>query len=194
MAHLDGTPQRIARSTLRILEKQGPQAVSMRRVASLARITPMAIYHHFANREVLLQSVVDTEFERFLGLIQKRPPTGSFEADMEHIMDAYIDYAFARPHIFDYVFSHPRPDARRFPDDFRARRSPTLTPIADSLARWMQQGKLKQDDVWEVALELWAHAHGYLMLYRAGRFNLSETEFKKLVHRSLKRLLHGLKV
>ena len=41
-------------------------------------------------------------------------------------------------------------------------------------------------------MEFWAHAHGYLMLYRAGRFHLPEDEFRKLVHRSLRRLLHGL--
>jgi len=52
---------------------------------------------------------------------------------------------------------------------------------------------LKKDDEWEIALELWALAHGNLMLYRARRFNLSEPEFKKLVQRSLKRLLNGLK-
>jgi len=165
----------------------------MRRVAGLARITPMAIYHHFANRESLLRSVVDKEFEQLLELIRQKPPSGAFEADLVHIMDAYIDYALARPHIFDYVFSKPRLDARRFPDDFRARRSPTLNPIADSVAHWMQEGKIKQDDVWEVAFELWAHTHGYVMLYRAGRFNLSQADFKELVHRSLRRLLDGLK-
>jgi hypothetical protein len=79
------------------------------------------------------------------------------------------------------------------PDDFRARRSPTLNPIADSVAHWMEKGKLKKDDVWEIALELWAHAHGYVMLYRAGRFNLSQAEFKTLVQRSIKRLINGLK-
>lgn len=153
----------------------------------------MAIYHHFANREVLLTSVVDQEFDQLLEFIRKTPPGGSFEADMVHIMDAYIDYAFARPHVFDYVFSKPRPDARRFPDDFRNRRSPTLNPIADSVAHWIQSGKLKRDDVWEVALELWAHTHGYIMLYRAGRLGLSRMDFKELVHRSLRRLLVGLK-
>jgi AcrR family transcriptional regulator len=188
------TEERIARYALRILEKEGPEAVSMRRVAGLARITPMAIYHHFADRETLLRSVVEREFDQLLELIRNAPPQGSFEADMIHIMDAYVDYALARPHIFDYVFSKPRPDARRFPDDFRARRSPTLNPIADSVSHWMQQGQLKQDDVWEVALELWANGHGYVMLYRAGRFSLSPAEFKELVQRSLKRLLHGLKV
>jgi AcrR family transcriptional regulator len=193
VTHRNDTERRIARFALRILEKEGPEAVSMRRIAALARITPMAIYHHFANREVLLRSVVDKEFEQLLDFIRKTPPTGSFETDLMHIMDAYIDYAFARPHVFDYVFSKPRPGARRFPDDFRARRSPTLNPIADSVAHWMEEGKLKKDDIWEIALELWAHAHGYVMLYRAGRFNLSQSEFKKLVQRSLTRLFDGLK-
>jgi hypothetical protein len=57
----------------------------------------------------------------------------------------------------------------------------------------MQRGALKQDDVWEIALELWAHAHGYLMLHRAGRFDLTDQDFRKLLQRSLRRLLHGLK-
>ena len=62
----------------------------------------------------------------------------------------------------------------------------------DLVSFWMKRGKLKQDDVWEIALALWAHAQGYLALWRAGRFHLSEDEFRKLVHRSFRRLLHGL--
>lgn len=165
----------------------------MRRIATLARITPMAIYHHFASREALLRSVVDKEFEQLLERIEEMLPTDCFETDVVHIMDAYVDYALTRPHIFDYVFSKPRPDARRFPEDFRARRSPTLNPIADHVMHWIEEGNLKQDDPWEIALELWAHAHGYVMLYRAGRFNLSAADFKDLVRRSLRRLLNGLK-
>ena len=57
----------------------------------------------------------------------------------------------------------------------------------------MREGLLRKDDVWEVALELWALVHGYLTLYRGGRFNLSETEFRALVRRALRRLIHGLK-
>ena len=193
MAEHTNTEQRIARCALRVLEKEGPEAVSMRRIARNVGITPMAIYHHFPSREELLRSVVEKEFEQLLEFIRKAPPRGSFEEDIVHIMDSYLDYGFARPHIFDYMFSNVRRDARRFPDDFRARRSPTLNVIADAVARWMDEGRLKRDDVWEIAFELWAHAHGYLMLYRAGRFNLSQKEFKKLVQRSIKRLLDGLK-
>jgi AcrR family transcriptional regulator len=189
----DATKERIAATALHILESEGAEAVSMRRIATAVGITPMAIYHYFPNREALLRSIVDNEFGALLEFITRTPKFSSLESEMTHIMDSYIDYAFARPHIFDYVFAKPRSDARRFPHDFRARRSPTLNPIADTVARWMQRGDIKQDDVWEIALEIWAHAHGYLMLQRAGRFDLSPLAFKKLLHRSLKRLLYGLK-
>jgi AcrR family transcriptional regulator len=152
----------------------------------------MAIYHHFPSREALLRAVVESEFARLSEFFSRKNGKQGFEAAMTHIMDGYIDYALAHPRIFDYVFSNPRPGARRFPDDFRARRSPTLNLTADIVSHWMQLGKLKRDDPWEIAMDLWAHVHGYLTLWRGGRFHLSEEEFRKLVHRSLRRLLHGL--
>jgi AcrR family transcriptional regulator len=188
----NGTSQQIYQCALRLLEAEGPQAVSMRRIADQVGITPMAIYHHFPNREALLDQVVNTEFEHLAEFFGRSLGHGSFETQLIHIMDGYLDYALAHPRIFDYVFSCPRPGARRFPDDFRARHSPTLNLIADTLAAGIKQKKLKRDDIWELAMEFWAHAHGYLMLYRAGRFHLPEDEFRKLVHRSLRRLLHGL--
>jgi AcrR family transcriptional regulator len=188
------TSDRIAEAALKILEDEGESSVSMRRVAQTVGITPMAIYHHFPNRESLLDFVTNQEFSKFLGYIQaENPALDSNESRLLNCMDAYIDYAFDRPRIFDYVFSQPRPNARRYPDDFRARRSPTLNPVADLVADAMEAGFLRRDDVWEIALELWAHAHGYVALYRGGRFHLSEAEFRALVHRSLRRLIHGLK-
>jgi AcrR family transcriptional regulator len=186
------TADRISQAALAILEVQGPEAVSMRRVAGAVGITPMAIYHHFPNREALLNAVAAQEFATFLSYIEARPMRGSPETQLISAMEAYIDYAFDRPRIFDYVFAQPRPGARRYPDDFRARRSPTLNPIADAVRAAMRAGVLRKDDVWEVALELWALTHGYVALYRAGRFNLTEKEFRVLVRRALRRLIHGL--
>jgi AcrR family transcriptional regulator len=186
------TSQQIYHSALRILEAEGPQAVSMRRVAKDVGITAMAIYHHFPGREALLDAVVNSEFEKLVGFFSRPNGRRSFEAVMIHILDGYIDYALAHPRIFDYVFSAPRPGARRFPDDFRARRSPTLNLTFDIVSSWMKLGRLRRDDAWEISLELWAHAHGYLGLWRGGRFHLSEDEFRKLVHRSFRRLLYGL--
>jgi AcrR family transcriptional regulator len=188
------TQERISVAALKILEAEGEGAVSMRRVASAVGITPMAIYHHFEDRRALLNDVVDREFQRYLTSIEAVPQRGSYASRLVNCMDSYIDYAFVHPRVFDYVFSEPRPGARQYPDDFRARRSPTMNPIADLVEKAMEAGFLKRDDVWEVAMELWAHAHGYVTLYRGGRFSLSETEFRALVRRSMRRLIHGLAV
>jgi AcrR family transcriptional regulator len=91
-------------------------------------ITPMAIYHHFPNRKALLRIVADKEFEKLLGFINTHRARGSAENRLLRIMLGYTDYAFAQPRIFDYVFSSVRPGARRYPQYFRAGRSPTLNP------------------------------------------------------------------
>jgi AcrR family transcriptional regulator len=187
------TEERIAETALKLLESGGEDGVSMRRVATAVGITPMAIYHHFADRKTLLNFVVDREFHKYSESLHATPRRGTYESQILTCMDAYIDYAFAHPRIFDYVFSEPRPGARRFPEDFRARRSPTLNPVADLLQKAMEAGYLKQDDVWELAMELWAHTHGYVALYRGGRFDLPEKEFRALVRRSIRRMIHGLK-
>lgn len=99
---------------------------------------------------------------------------------MIHVMDGYIDYALTHPRIFDYLFSIRRHGARRFPADFRARRSPTLNLIFDIVSSWMKLGKLERDDAWEIPMELWAHAHGHLALWRGSRFHLSEDEIPQV--------------
>ena len=187
------TAEQIVQVALEILEAEGAEAVSMRRVAAAVDITPMAIYHHFPNREALLNHITDREFSKLLEHMLAHPPRGNSESWVINALNGYIDYALARPRIFDYVFSRPRPGARRFPKDFRARRSPTLNPVADAIAAAMERGDLKKDDIWEIAFALWAHVHGYVMLYRAGRIALSEKEFRELIRRSLRRFVHGLK-
>jgi AcrR family transcriptional regulator len=187
------TAQQIAETALRILEDEGPDKVTIRRVAREVGITPMAIYHYYPDRQTLLKSVTDAEFGKLLSFFEARQKRTSPKDRLPTIMDGYLDYAFARPRIFDYVFSTSREGARQFPEGFRNRQSPTLNPIADILEEAMQSGELKRDDVWEIALELWAHAHGFVTLYRAGRFNLTERQFRALVRRSIARLLNGLK-
>ncbi|ABF43429.1 transcriptional regulator, TetR family [Candidatus Koribacter versatilis Ellin345] len=189
----ENTSERIAAVTLEIVEQEGADAVSMRRVAKAVGITPMAIYHHYPTREALLQAVTGREFERLGAFMRAHPARVSGDASFSKLLDFYLDYAFERPRVFDYLYSQARPDARKFPKDFRARKSPTMNGTADQVAAAIESGLLRDDDVWEIAMMLWAIVHGYLALYRAGRIGLDEKEFRALCHRALKRVFHGLK-
>lgn len=189
----DPTATRIASAALRILETEGPPAVSMRRVAREAGVTAMAIYHHYANREALLRAVTEAEFARLAESYADVAGHSGVRSRLTALTEAYLDYALARPRIFEYVFAAAREDARKFPLDFHARLSPTANILADTVAEGMNTGKLRKEDVWEVTLDLWAFVHGYAALYLGGRFSLPEAEFRTLFQRALRRFLRGYK-
>ncbi|MGN6229242.1 TetR/AcrR family transcriptional regulator [Dyella sp. KULCS107] len=187
------TSDKILRAALKLFERGGAEAVSMRRIADAVGITPMAIYRHFPNREALLKRLSDDSFQ---AIAHEWAAHGTHPDVLERLLallTPYLDYALANPHLFDHAFSLRRDDARRFPEDFRERQSPTLTVIADAIDEGMRQGVLRKDDPWDVAMTLWAQAHGLIVLYRAGRFSYDEAQFRAFYLASLRRVIDGIK-
>lgn len=187
------TADRILRAARTLFEADGAEGVSMRGVADAVGITPMAIYRHFPNRAALLKRISDDSFNEIAHHWSARGKGKDMVARVMAVQGIYLDYALAHPHLFDHAFSSRRDDARRYPEDFRDRLSPTLNVVADVVAEAMDAGVLRRDDVWDVAMTLWAHTHGLIALYRAGRFSYDETEFRNFYDASLRRLLDGLR-
>ena len=189
------TADAIRAAALQLLEAEGPEAVSLRRVATAVGITPMAIYHHFPSREALLHDVCDAEFDRHAAVLvaNQRQAGGSIEARLTRNLDTFLDFALLRPHVYDFVFSQPRTGARQYPEDFKARRSPTANVLADLIAEAMRTGLFRKGDVWETTLMMASQTQGLITLWRGGRFSLTEQDFRALCHRFSRRLIDGLK-
>lgn len=186
------TAERILRAARALFERGGVEAVTMRAIAKAVGITPMAIYRHFPNREALLQRISDDSFHEIARHWSARNDGSDVIARLLAVQRIYLDYALAHPHLFDHAFSMRREQARRFPEDFRARRSPTLNVVADVVIEAQQAGRLRAGDAWDIAMSLWAHTHGLIALYRAGRFSYDEREFRRFYEASLQRLLDGI--
>jgi AcrR family transcriptional regulator len=185
------TSERITSAARSIFEREGAQAVSMRRVASAVGITAMAIYKHFPDREALLNAIVDAGFQELRARYLK-PSRLSPEKYLMYLLDEYLEFALEHPRLFEYMFSTPRPGARQFPRDFVAGKSPTATVVAEQVQRAMDAGLLRRDDVWEVEMAAAGLAHGLIVLYLGGRSHLPPAKFRQFYRRSLRRLLHGL--
>lgn len=186
-------PEKILRAAHKLFDREGADAVSMRRVAEAVGITPMAIYRHFANREALLSRLSDDAFNTSAQSWAKRANHRDVLQRMKALMEPYLDYALAHPHLFDHAFSVRRDDARRYPEDFHARRSPTFNVALDTVIEGMAQGVLKKDDPYAVTMAIWAQQHGLIALYRAGRFSYDEAQFRAFYLQTLGRLLDGIK-
>jgi AcrR family transcriptional regulator len=187
------TTQRISGAARRILDEEGAESVTMRRVATAVGMTPMALYRHYSNRDGLLNTLADTGFVELAAKLADLRLTGRIDRQLLKILDIFLDHAFDSPRLFELMFLTKREGARQYPEDFRMRRSPTANVSADVIARAMETNYFRKDDVWEIVFETGALMQGLIMLYLGGRVSLSPSEFRAFCHRSLGRYLNGIR-
>jgi len=186
------TSEKIASAARRLLDREGADAVTMRRVAEAVGITAMAVYRHYPNRAGLLNALADEGFAELTLRLESLRTSGDMTKRLERVMDVFLDHALERPRLFELMFLKPREGARRFPEDFRAGRSLTANPSEVILREGMEAGVLREDDVWEIVFEMGALLQGLIMLYLGGRTSMSEKEFRKFCRRSFERYMHGI--
>lgn len=183
---------RILKAAKAIHASEGEEQLSMRRIAARLGVTAPAIYHHFVNRDAILEALSDEGFERLVARVERRARGHDPVQQCLDTLVAYREFALAEPHVFAVMFLARRPRARQFPDDFAARRSAAFSLLADQVTAAMSAGQLRKDDANEVALTFWAHAHGLVLLQRAARFSGGLSAYRRAFDRSLTRLIRGL--
>lgn len=188
------TVEHIATAARRLLDKDGPDAVTMRRVATAVGITPMAIYRHYADRSALLNELADAGFEELAARLTKARYSGPIEERLLRMADIYLEHALENPRLFELMFLERRSGARQFPRDFKMGRSPTANVIEETVREGIERGELRDDDdPWEVVFALGALSHGLIMLYLGGRLSASAARFRTLYRQSFKRYLRGIR-
>lgn len=118
------TVRKIATAARRLLDTEGADAVTMRRVAEVVGITPMAIYRHYPDRAALLNALADDGFQELAASLKGKRYTGNIESRLLKMAEIYLDHAIENPRLFELMFLKPREGARRYPQDFKAGRSP----------------------------------------------------------------------
>lgn len=64
------TPARITELALGIIDREGLEALNMRRLADEAGVKPMTLYHHFRNKDAMLTAVAEAIAAGALGAAQ----------------------------------------------------------------------------------------------------------------------------
>ena len=190
---MPSTVRHIATAARRLLDKDGAEAVTMRRVASAVGITPMAIYRHYADRTALLNALADVGFRELAARLTRARASGSTEERLVRMAEIYLDHALENPRLFELMFLERRAGARRFPRDFKKGHSPTANLLEQIVREGMERRELRKDDPWEITFEMGALSHGLIMLYLGGRLSPSAARFRAFYRRSFRRYLRGLR-
>lgn len=184
------TKDRILSAAKAVLESRGIEGLTIRRVAQRAELSPMALYRHFADKDALLDALMQdgiAAWESIVRGLRARKPMDWLAA----LGEAYLDFALTQPHRFDAAFFLPAPAARRFPDDVAAGRSPALAMAIARIDQAKAEGRLRDKPTLEIALGAAALVQGFISMHRARRFG-SDKQLKTLYRAAYRNFFESL--
>ena len=90
----------IVERALTVMDTEGPDAVTIRRVAQEFGVTPMALYWHVANKDELLAAMGDA----LLAGVTPPPATGTWSTQLRGVVETLIEHLSQHPAAAALVF------------------------------------------------------------------------------------------
>ncbi|GAB3359969.1 WHG domain-containing protein [Micromonospora halotolerans] len=132
----------------RLLERVGPEAVTMRRLAEEMGIQAPSLYKHVAGKPEIQGALQERALHRLAAALEPAP-------DLPSLAAAYRDWARRHPRLYEIATRMPLARERLAPGVEAAAAGPLLRMTGGDLA---------------AARALWGLAHGLVDLELAGRF------------------------
>ncbi|MHA6795454.1 TetR/AcrR family transcriptional regulator [Pseudonocardia bannensis] len=98
------TREQVLAAALEIIDDGGVEALTMRRLGQALGRNPMAIYRHAADKEALLDGVVERVVSE---LVVPREPDGDWEAALRRTAHAFRRLALAHPNVVPLLVTRP---------------------------------------------------------------------------------------
>jgi AcrR family transcriptional regulator len=166
--HHGGLRDALIEAAQAILESEGSAALSLRAVARRAGVSPAAPYHHFPDKQALLDAVAERGFDALTAAMTERMDrAGGNAARLDASGIGYVAFAVANPALFSLMFSHvgQNPAAGQSLDLARQRAYGVLQQAADAASTGAKTASKASP---EECLRLWAMVHGIAKLILEG--------------------------
>jgi AcrR family transcriptional regulator len=153
----------------RLLEREGDEeAITLRSVAREAGISAPSIYAHFADREAIIDAVLDLAFARLLQIITTA--TDGVDDPPESLLTgcrAYVRFGAEEPARYKVLFNRtrvPAAPATSHEQDVWAERLKAFQTLVDGVTRCVEAGVSDSTDPFADAVAIWTAMHGTVML------------------------------
>lgn len=191
MSNLQGRILACARDLY--LEK-GLRGLSMRHVAEKLGVSATAIYRHYRNKEDLIHKVVEEAVKLFGSYLFTSLSGRTAEERFRLGGEAYLNFALEQAKYYEVIFMAPDQfGTGTLPEELQRQAMANFQFLIDRVQECMESGALRKDDPRSVAVTIWAHSHGLVSLFLAGKFQMDAAAFRSVYWDSAERLIKGLK-
>ncbi len=162
--------------TLRLIEAEGIGAVSLRRIAKEAGVSPGAPYHHFADRAALLGALSARGFQLLADeLAEARSEAASPVQTLTAFIRAYVGFAQRRPGYFRLMF-RPELSGSHTDPATKAAMHAAERHLDDAIAACVAAKTIPAGQADALAATAWGVAHGIASLWLDGQFRADDDD------------------
>lgn len=150
-----------------LLEEEGPEALSVRRIAAAAGVAPMGVYNHFTAKAGIVEALFVEGFER---LAQAMVTLDAIDEPLAALMEGgrrYRALALEHPKVYELMFLRPVPGFEPS-DEALETAARAFDGLATVVRRAMAAGLIGEGEVAATAQVIWAGIHGWVSLELAG--------------------------
>jgi AcrR family transcriptional regulator len=155
--------RRILEAAHDLFETQGYEHVTMRAVADAIEYSPTTIYHHFANKDALVEALCFADFEKLSQAMGDRPLPENPIDRIRTLGHAYATFAVANPNHYRFMFMTGG-DWKKHANEENTPPAKSYAFLRDAVENAMDQGHFEKGDVDLVAQILWSGIHGVVSL------------------------------
>lgn len=173
-----------------LLVAEGPEALTVRRIAKTLNCSTKIIYTMFEGKDGLANALYLEGCARLSQAIGQVPQAGSPHTYVQQIAWAYWRFALANPSHYGVLFGGAIP---RFQPSASSKQMMTraLEAVARILHAYMEEGLLPAQDPVRLTRTLWAPFHGVVSLHLLGHFS-DEEEAKQAFERTVQAIADWL--
>jgi AcrR family transcriptional regulator len=191
--HDEALRVRLLDTAAALLSSEGPDALSLRRLAAEAGTSTSAVYALFGGKPGILRGLFIEAFTRFGAHLDKVTPSDDPLTDLLALGHAYRASALADPHLYAVMFGSPVPGFEPAPRDY-AHAGATFAPLLDTVRRAIAAGLLRDADAGLIATALWANVHGLVSLELRGAMPAGAVPSGELFEAAITANLDGWRV
>lgn len=168
-----------------VIDGGGLDELTLRGLSRMVGVSHAAPYHHFKNREALVEVLRGLAFEQFTEAMEERGARSrKAETRLFEMGRAYIDFARDYPARMGLMFSlrsrdglqDPRDDPREDPRDDRGEEDRAICAIerrsfevlVEAIVALQREGKAPKGDPSRLALLAFSAVHGFAKLWNEG--------------------------
>lgn len=160
--HHGNLKEALIEAGIQMIDEEGPDNLSLRKVASMCGVSQTALYSHFQSKEDLLQAMREHVMARFMEALENsiRAYGPTEEQALIEMGKSYVMFFVNAPQYFSFIFSEHCMQVHLSVNNDGSDDFPPFRLMKDTAVPILADKGFSPEDTEDAIISMWATVHG----------------------------------